>query len=133
MPEVRQSSRRSTQQSATTAVVPSAVMPPGMAHDRLSSYRRRPRSVCESAARRGGAAGGSCCLLLELPRRSHLFGQREGISDVDDLAGSCDFPQAIFGGVIAECDVSAGLEAVPNHTSIFAIVYPIRKATLSRR
>src|SRR6516164_1834386 len=50
--------------------------------------------------------------LLEFPRRSHLLGERKAVFGVDHLASAGNFPQPVFGGVIANRDIAAGFKAV---------------------
>ena len=82
------------------------------------------------SSRRSWDTGARSFDLLEFPRRPHLLGERKAVFHVDHLTSAGDFPQPVFGGVIANRDIAAGFKAVSDDAPIFAFEQKIGKAAL---
>jgi hypothetical protein len=64
-------------------------------------------------------------LTSELPGGRHLIAQREGVSGVDDLPLSEDFPQAVIGVRVTNRDVAAFFEAMRDDAAVPPVPDPL--------
>ena len=56
--------------------------------------------------------------------RAEAVADRAGALAVNDLPCAADFPKAIFGGVVANRNISAFFEAMRYDTAVFAVEEP---------